>query len=547
MVPSLVIPIIALIIYAAAYILYGKEVLEKRVVKADPRNPTPAVKFYDGIDYVPTNKYVLYGHQFASIAGAGPIIGPAIAMLYGWLPVLLWVWFGNLLIGAVHDYLALMASVRHEGKSIAAVSGYVMSKRSKYIGLVYIYLALLLVIAAFLAVAAKTFVLVPSAATIAILYMPIAVLVGFMIYKLRVDVKVATVVGIILIIIAFYVGLNVPIIFDFKTWVYILAIYSFLAAWLPVWYLLQPRDYMNAFILWFGLLLGTVAAIVSLKPIEQPPIIDWAPPIYKVPTPFWPAIPLIVACGALSGFHSLVSSGTTSKQLANELDALLVGYGGMLTEGFLSTIVIMSIAAYWTTLALDKIGGIVRFYLGYGVFVARAFGFDDTIGITFAAVWISCFVLTTLDTSNRLGRFVWVELLEPIKDKVPTVYKIFANRIVASLISVAIGTWLAFGPFKLLWPGFAGMNQLLAALALMTAAAWVYTELKASTKVFLLIAVPALFLWVTVVCGLIWFIYFVVPMYAPPTNYAVGAITLFGLLLAIVLLYDFIIAIRRRR
>ncbi len=343
--------ITALAIYALFYFTHGKY-LEKKVFQADPSRETPAHKFYDGIDYVPANKYVLYGHHFASIAGAGPIIGPALALGWGWLPVFLWVIFGNVFIGVVHDYLSIAASVRYDARSIAWISGQLMGRSAFVAFNIYIWFALLLVFAAFSYVISVLFAGVPGAATAAILLIFFAIIVGLCMYKLRLGFKASTVLAWILIIAAVAAGYYLPIKLDSHTWLVILAIYSFVAATLPVWLLLQPRDYMNAYILWASLALGGSALIVDAFIgkgsflIPTVTSLTQARVVGGVPSPYWPTIPLIVACGALSGFHSLVGSGTTSKQLDKEIDALLVGYAGMLTEGFLSVMVIGSIAAF---------------------------------------------------------------------------------------------------------------------------------------------------------------------------------------------------------
>ena len=392
-----------LIIYGLAYYYYGKKLLQEKVVRADPNRPTPAFTKFDGVDYVPANKYVLYGHHFASIAGAGPIVGPAIAMAYGWALPLLWVLFGNVFIGAVHDYLAVMASVRYGGLSVMSISENVMGKAARYIFLVYVYAALILVLAAFLSVAAKLYVLIPGAATKAIIFMPIALLLGVLVYRFGMGVVSSTILALILLLLGFYYAYKVPFVLGYDPvhkvgfwlayhrWVIILAAYAFVAATLPVWYLLQPRDYLNAYILWFFVILATIAALlVGDMKFTGPAYTSFAPKIFaNKPTPFLPAIPLIIACGALSGFHSVVGSGTTSKQLSNELDALLVGYGGMLTEGAVSSLaVIMPVSLAWSAPELIKMGvyhhnileldKVSRFLVGYAYMSGKAFERLDT-------------------------------------------------------------------------------------------------------------------------------------------------------------------------
>ncbi len=344
--------ILAIVIYLVFYFTHGKY-LEKKVFRASPGAETPARKFYDGVDYVPANKYVLYGHHFASIAGAGPIVGPTLALGWGWLPSLLWVWFGNVFIGVVHDYLSLAASVRYDGRSIAWIAGELMGKSARVAFNMYIWFALLLVVAAFGFVISVLFSAIPGAGAAAIFLIFLAIVIGVLMYKTRLGFKAASVLAIIFVIISVLGGLWCQYAglfkLSFEAWLVILTIYTIVAASLPVWLLLQPRDYMNAYVLWASLAIGGAALIaLGIKgvPVVFPSYTMWnANVVAGVPSPFWPTVPLIIACGALSGFHSLVGSGTSSKQLANELDALLIGYGGMLTEGFLATMVIASISA----------------------------------------------------------------------------------------------------------------------------------------------------------------------------------------------------------
>ncbi|MGC8983465.1 MAG: carbon starvation CstA family protein [Desulfurococcaceae archaeon] len=589
--------LVVLLIYVAAYVLYGRSLLERRVVKADPSRLTPAVEKFDGIDYVPANKYVLYGHHYASIAGAGPIIGPATALAWGWFLPLLWVLFGNVFIGAVHDYLALMASVRHGGVSIGTVAESVMGRRARYVFLAYMWFALLLVLAAFLSVAASIFVSVPSAAVVSLFYMPLALFFGILVYKVGLPVRVATPIALAILAGLLVYGLNAAVVLSYEWWVLILSLYSILAASLPVWYLLQPRDYLNAWLLWAFTALAAIAPLmVPLLPATGPAVTSFAGPGVIIGAPkgtppagwniawFWPTVPLVIACGALSGFHSLVASGTSSKQLANELDALLVGYGGMLTEGAVSSLavilpamVVWDFSAFAANLGIStdllvkaglnltatptilKLDPASRFYTAYGLVQAaawsRVLGVETFPAIykgfyTFAAWSLSAFVLTTLDTSNRLARFAWSEFFDWLK---PGIKRVVTNRWVASTISILIGALMAFPKmpdpvdptktiyaYQLVWPTFAGTNQLLAALALLTSALWVYAVLKVRGATSYLITVPALFLWLTVTVALLIWLVFIAP-YLPALYIATtGVIVAINVVLDIVLILLFV-------
>ncbi len=597
------IAVIVFVIYAIAYIYYGRNLLERRVVRADPNRKTPAIEKFDGVDYVPANKYVLYGHHFASIAGAGPIVGPAIAMAYGWFLPLLWVLFGNVFIGAVHDYLALMASVRYGGLSIMSISENVMGRKAKYIFLVYVYSALILVVAAFLSVAAVLYTIEPKAATQAIIYMPLALMLGVMVYRLNIDVKLSTAITLILAALGFYYAYKVPLLVGYHPaasipketvlayanatgidvihaqlkamklvweptyhfWVVVLALYAFIAASLPVWYLLQPRDYLNAYLLWtFIAIAGVSAILVFNEPLRLPAYTSFAPPIFqKQPTPFWPAIPLIIACGALSGFHSVVASGTSSKQLSSEMDALLVGYGGMLTEGAVSSLAVIlpiSIAYQAPDLVkllgsadLLKMNAIGRFATGYGYMVGEAvsrlggsFGTAFSVFKLFSLIALATFILTTLDTATRLARFAWQEMFDWLEEKSPVAYRVIANRWSASILAVLFGAVMAyptvviggklFGAYRVVWPAFAGVNQLMAALALLTSALWVYAILRIRGGTAWLIMVPALFLWLTVTVALGWWLVVVMPHVPAIQRAGSGIIVAVSLLLNLVLI-----------
>ncbi len=585
MLTTALIIIIAAVIYVVSYIFYGKHILERKVVKADESRPTPAVKYNDGVDYVPTNKYVLMGHHFASIAGAGPIVGPALAMGWGWLMPLLWIWFGNIFVGAVHDYLALMASVRYDGRSIQWIAGRIISRRMGYAFSLFVYFALLLVIAAFGAVLGGLFSVHPTVASASIIQIILALVLGYLMYRMGIDVKVSAVIAVIFIVISIFLGVNLPIKMDFHSWLVFLLIYTFIAASLPVWVLLQPRDYMNSFLLYFGLLLGGIALIAANATLKLASITTFSAPIVAgKPSPFWPMVPLVIACGALSGFHSLVASGTSSKQLDKEVHGLLVGYGSMFAEGFLATLVVASIAAFLPLLLLhpadygktavavvDKLaklninveqllkdpqyfadnylkvikatGKVGVFTMSYAAAAKTALGLDFMSVLTFAGLWVAAFALTTLDTTVRLARFTWSEVLEPLGGA--SIRKILDNRWVASFIAAALGIAMAWnGAFKIIWPAFSGVNQMLASIAMMTSAAWVIRVLKAPKTYQATVLLPAMFLWITVTLALIMFVYYTLSGPMSVTTMAVSGITIVELIFNFVLLYEFVRKVR---
>jgi len=561
----------AFLLYFLMYRTYGKG-FERKLIAASSDRETPAHRMYDGVDYVPANRYVLFGHHFASIAGAAPIVGPAIAMAWGWLPALLWVWLGNVFIGAVHDYLSLMASVRHDGHSIQYISGKLMSKRTGYIFELFVFLALILVIAAFSAVIGSIFVKIPAASTASAFFILAAVITGWLLYRSPLSFQAATLVGLGLLLLSILLGARLPIKLPYRSWLVLLWLYIIIASSLPVWTLLQPRDYLNSYLLWAGLLVGGVSLILAFSGFKTPSFTSFAAPVIAgTPSPFWPTVPLIIACGSLSGFHSLVASGTTSKQLDKEIDGLFIGYGAMFTEGFLSTIVIASIAAFGLlalgdlgqTLSgikafgnhyvetIGKIGGPIGiFSKSYGIAVNKALRLPLETVVIFANLWVVSFALTTLDTTNRLGRFAWTEILEPLRKKSASLYRILSNKWIASLFVATLGIWLAWGgAWKVIWPAFGGTNQMLASIALMTVSLWVVKELKANLRQRLQVIIPAFLLWGTVLAALLWYLLAAIPVYHaknPTQSYLIGGIVVIEIILNLMLLTEYFRASRRK-
>lgn len=459
--------LLALVLLIFAYITYSSYISRKLGI--DPNQKTPAHTMYDGVDYVPAKAPVLLGHHFASIAGAAPIIGPVTAAMFGWIPVYLWIVLGSIFIGAVHDFSALTASVRHGGKSIGEVINEHIGPKGKKLFIIFAWSALVLVIAVFTIVVARTFASVPSAGTSSVLFILLAVLFGLSIYRMKAPLSVATVVGVILLFTCVYVGLKFPLVLSMRTWIYILLGYIFVASVTPVWILLQPRDYLNSFLL-YTLIAGAVLGIFIGNPrVQLPDFTSFNTNLGYL----FPILFVTVACGAISGFHSLVASGTTAKQLNREPDARPVGYGGMLMEGLLAVIALTTAAIllrgkYESFFTSGGGGPITLFSKGVGGFMTE-FGVPLKAGITFAALAISAFALTSLDTATRLARFAFQEFFE-----MGTRGSILSsNRFVGTLFTVLAGGILALsGKWKAIWPIFGSANQLLAALALLAASVW---------------------------------------------------------------------------
>jgi len=522
---------IGVLIYLVLYFTYGKK-LERDVVKASDSIETPAKRLYDGVDYISARRGVLFGHHFASIAGAAPIIGPAVAMCWGWVPGLLWVWLGNAFIGAVHDYLALMASVRYDGKSIQFVATDLMGKRTGTAFYWIVFVLVVFVVAAFSSIVGGMFVRTPAIASAYLWLIAAALIFGVLVYRVKMNYYLATAIGIGMLAVSIWAGVEFPIRVDFGTWMIIFFFYIIIAAAIPVNVLLQPRDYLNSWLLFAGLLLGLLGALFAFRGFEVPAFSSFSPILVGgKPTPFWPAIPLIIACGSLSGFHSLVASGTTSKQLEKESHGLFIGYGGMFFEGFLSTVVVVSIAGFgYTALRNAGVGADVLNAANWGAMFSKASAsvnldkadlflqsYAGMVGATWlrfipteyvkviAGMWVAAFVMTSLDTTNRIGRYCVAEMAAPLKESAEGLYNFMTNRWIASVIPAAIGIWLGWsGRFLIIWASFGAANQLIASIALMTGAGFVATKLRSSFANAAVI--PALALWITVTCAIVWFI-----------------------------------------
>ena len=501
---ALIIAVIAGILLFLGFKFYSKRL--ERLWEIDPGRATPASCKYDGIDYVPARHWtVLFGHHFASIAGAGPILGPVIAAgAWGWLPVLIWIVFGSIFLGGVHDFCALMISLRHEGRSIADVSKNVLNFRSKMVFSAFILLSLILVMAVFAAVTAKTLINEPKLVIPTFGLIFVAVLVGIMMYKWKWNQLVATILGIILLsgllIAGNYIPISLTVANPLALWVIILLVYAFIASVLPVNILLQPRDYLSTFILFFGLFFGYMGLIITRPQMHTPAFIKWSANQGHL----WPMLFVIVACGAISGFHSLIASGTTSKQLSNERDAKKIGYGAMILEGVLAILALLCVTAglYWT----DKKGAsalvypqlmrdgdwIGTFSAGFGQITKPILG---TLGPSIAAIMLNGFVMTTLDSATRINRYITEELFgEALK------IKVFKNRYFSTGIIVGLAIWLALGNWQSIWPIFGASNQLVAALVLIVISVYLISSGKpAKFTVY-----PSIFMLFTTIAALIW-------------------------------------------
>jgi carbon starvation protein len=518
--------LIAFIMYVIAYKLYGGFLAKK--FEVDNKKETPSHTMYDGVDYVPAKAPVLLGHHFASIAGAGPIVGPVIAAGFGWIPVYLWVVFGAIFIGGVHDYSSIVASIRHQSKSIGYIIQSYIGINGKKLFLIFAWATLILVIAVFTIIVADTFTHIPSAGTSSILFMILAVVFGIAIYRLKVKLWIATIVGVVLLFLSIPAGNMFPIQLSGLTWQLILFGYIFIASTVPVWILLQPRDYLNSFFLYALMLAGIVGIIFAAPTINIPAFNSFS--LDKVGYLF-PALFVTVACGAISGFHSIVGSGTTAKQLNKESDGRIIGYGGMLIEGMLAVLSLIAVASMvneeFINLLTTK-GPVPAFSLGIARFINAIPILNISIPLaeTFTALAVSAFALTSLDTATRLARFMFQEYFESKEKSAKTL--LITNRFVATGITVAFGAALTFsGKTMSIWPVFGSANQLLAALALLALTVWV-AHLK---KGYLFVLIPMLFMFAVTLTALGMLIYqnFVI------NNYTLSLISVLLFTLAVLL------------
>lgn len=483
------------VIFLIAYLTYGSWLAKQWSV--DPSRKTPAETEKDGIDYLPTRPAVLLGHHFSSIAGAGPIVGPITAAVFGWVPVTLWIIVGSIFFGGVHDYGSLVASLRHKGQSIGQIIDSNIGERAKLLFAIFAWVTLLVIIAAFANIVAATFVANPGAGSSSLLFIVLAVAFGLLVYRSGMSLAVGTVIGLIGMAAAFWLGHIFPITLSKDVWLLLMMGYIFVASIAPVWILLQPRDYLNSFLLYIMIAAAFIGICLYQPEMEISPFVG-----FDLGGGQWlfPVLFVTVACGAISGFHSLVSSGTSSKQLDNERNAKLIGYGSMLIEGLLAICAIISVA-YVSADKLPELlkngGPVNAFSQGTATFMT-AIGLDFNLSKEFVALTISAFALTTLDTATRLGRFIFQEMVTTKAGANSPLGKAVSNRYVATGITIALAWIMSTGSYLTIWPIFGTANQMLAALALLAIAAW----LKKSKRNHLMITIPMYFMFAVTFCSL---------------------------------------------
>ena len=526
--------LIAVIAFVLAYTVYGRFLANR--YELDDTHPTPSHTDYDGIDRVPAHKAVLLGHHFSSIAGAAPIVGPIIASLaFGWLPVVLWIILGTIFIGAVIDFSALVASIRHNARSIAEIARQYMSPVAYRLLLAFIWLTLVYVLTVFADLTATTFTDDGGVATSSLMFIVLAVLFGLAINKMKIPLLRASLIFVPLVFLAVWAGQKMPLSANLipeiiagepkKTWALILILYCFLASTTPVWILLQPRDYLSSYLLYASVLSGFVGILIGGFTIQYPAFTAWSVP----PTgTLFPILFITVACGACSGFHSIVASGTSSKQLNKESDGKAIGYGGMLLEGIVAVIALSTVIMLPKGDQLTLKAPLVIYGRGIANFLS-VIGIPEKLGFSFGLLALSAFILTTLDTATRLGRYIFEELFN-LKGAYSRYVSTFATLVLPAifvLINLKDTQGNLIPAWKAIWPVFGACNQLLAGLVALVIAVW----LKKTGRRFGFILGPVFFMNTVT----IWALVLLLRQYRFS---AVGIIAAVLLLLALVLIVE---------
>lgn len=512
------------LILVVAYLFYGRYLVKTWGI--DPKATTPAVAKEDGTDFVPTNKWSVFAHQFSSIAGAGPVTGPVMAMMFGWLPAFLWVIVGGVFFGAVQDFGALYASVKTEGKSMGQIIEKYIGRKGKKLFFLFCWIFTLIVIAAFADMVAGTFngisadgaKLAPnaSAASISILYVFVAMAFGLFLKKVKLEGLPKVILGIALIIAMLALGIMFPVYATKTTCIYVVFVYIFFASVTPMWLLKTPRDYLTTF-LFIGMIVAAVIGVfVSNPTITTPAFVGFksASGSYIFPTLF-----VTIACGAVSGFHSLVSSETSSKLVENEKDMLQVGYGSMLLESLLAILVIVIVGALPnlkasgvldSTLAnmalADTATPFTKFSAGVTGLVAQL-GLPQSWGLCIMTMFVSALALTSLDAVARISRMSFQEFFEVEEGQEPSgLVKVLTNKYVSTIISLVCGYLLSLGGYVNIWPLFGSANQLLAAMVLISLAVF----LKVTGRKGFMLYIPMVLMFIVTMTALVQAIYGIV-------------------------------------
>ncbi len=532
---ALILVVVTIVVLLAGYRLYGRWL--ERALGVDGEAATPATTLNDGLDYVPARPAMLFGHHFSSIAGAGPIVGPVIAAIaFGWLPSLIWVLLGAILVGGVQDFSALVASIRHRARSVAEIAREQISPLANSLFLVFVWFALVYVIVVFVDLTSATFTSAPGVASSSLLYIGLAVAFGLLLSRAGMRLATVSLIFVPLVFVGIWLGQRLPLVLPLadpgQAWDISLLLYCLVASVLPVWLLLQPRDYLSSYLLFaclaggvLGVLVGGGATPAGAE--RLPAIVAFSDKNLGL---LFPAMFVTIACGACSGFHSVVASGTTAKQLAREHHARPVAYGGMLLEALLAVLAIVAVMVVGLSAASGKAPTIV-FAQGFGLLLANL-GLPVELGRHFGALAISTFLLTTLDTCTRLGRYVLEELFRLPRGNRLTIVLATAATLALPAIFTQLTLHLPDGSpapaWRVIWPVFGATNQLLGALALLVVTAW----LKNTGRRYAFAAIPMLFMFSVTLVALVQLIW------RYRVTSLIGGIAAGLLLLAVILLIE---------
>ncbi|MGQ9818328.1 MAG: carbon starvation CstA family protein [Candidatus Kapaibacteriales bacterium] len=516
--------------FVFAYFWYGN-VIKNKVLRSRDDFSTPSHTLFDNKDYVPTNPLVLYGHHFSAIAGAGPIIGPILAYSYfGWLPAMLWILMGSVFIGAVHDYTALFTSIRNKGYSIVNIAYEVISPKAGFLFSTFVFLTLILVMAVFSDLTARTLMEEPKIVVPTFGLIFVAMFFAVLLYRLKVNVIISTVIALVLLFIFLSLGEFLPIKASYELWLSLILIYCFIASVLPVWLLLQPRDYLSMYILIIGMFLGYIGILFLNPKIQGPSFLGFTSSINHFP--LFPMLFITIACGSISGFHSLIASGTTAKQLDRESHGKMIAFGGMLTEGALAFLVVLMISSVlvfdgqegsfmWI---LTKKNADILFGTALGLTV-HSLGIPVSLGTSFGLLMLNAFILTSLDASTRLNRYI---VQEGFGSKFGGILK---DRFFASFIVVFLTLIICLsGGYQTIWSVFGSANQLIGTLALFVVTTYLL-GIK-SPKWYTLL--PALFMLIVTESALLYQFFFIyLPKFDITLMIISSALIFLGLLVAI--------------
>ncbi len=540
--------VIGIILYGLTYRFYVKWV-DKNVMMVDPSRATPAHVYMDGIEFFPSNKYVLFGFQWKSIAALGPVLGPILAVQWGWLPAFLWILFGTIFIGWIHDYGSMMVSVRSEGASFGPITYELISPRARTILLWYILWYIVLVLSAFTNVVSGLLNTIPQSPIPVLITTLIGVIAGFLTYKFKVNIVITTIVAIIVMYIGVYLGLLLPFKIDLGVWtidfwMWMVLLFCFLGAVLPIWVFIQPINYLSFYLVYFGVI-GIIIGTFSGIAYSAPPVTKFFDPTVTLSGPLWPMLFVTVACGAISGWHSLIGSSITSKQLDNEADGSMVAGGAMIAEGIMALVALTTAAILAPDIAIGNIkaGKTAANFVTGGSTLLNIIGVPIDLAKTYTTIMLIILAITIMHIGLRITRLILSELAGP------RLRGVLKNKYVAAIIVMVI-VWIVTSPktgaaFAYLWGTFGGANQLMAGLALMIITLWLLREKRRTVFT----SIPMFFMIITTISALIYLSYSGITGYmADPTRIGLGiaaAINIILIILAIVMVVEGYKAYRR--